>query len=390
MGRGPRRAARHRLRRDRGDRVVHRRERDDRDRGLDLAAAGGSRRTRSPSTGWRSCASYWPEPAVRLRPSSVANSLIWLVSSDELDLLARARPCSPRKAARRPAGPRRALGRSSNPASAASSSRSAAWICLGLDVEVHVHLRAHRLHHIDLGPELDPVRVLLLLDRRVLEVLRAHPHDHLAAAAVRPARRSGSAMSPNGSLTGPPSSRPGRKFIDGEPIKPATNRFCGSLIQIRRRVDLLDDPAAHDRHAVAERHRLGLIVGDIDHRGAQLLLDPRHLGPHLHAQLGVQVRQRLVHQKRLRIAHDRAPHRHPLTLTARQVGRLALQMLLEIQDPRRLRRPCDRSPPYPPWPASARSPCCRAPSYADTAHNSETPSRYRDHAAPDHSRARRR
>ena len=43
-------------------------------------------------------------------------------------------------------------------------------------------------------------------------------------------RRSSSPIgaSPNGSLTTSPSSRAGRKFIAGEPMKPATNRFAGS------------------------------------------------------------------------------------------------------------------------------------------------------------------
>ena len=38
---------------------------------------------------------------------------------------------------------------------------------------------------------------------------------------------SGIGASPNGSLILPSSSFAGRKFIDGEPMKPATKRFCG-------------------------------------------------------------------------------------------------------------------------------------------------------------------
>ena len=121
------------------------------------------------------------------------------------------------------------------------------------------------------------------------------------------------------------------------------------LVQVGRRVDLLDEPRAHDRHPVTEGHRLGLIVRHVDHRGPQALLDPRHLRAHLHAQLRVQVRQRLVHQERLRVAHDRAAHRHPLALTTGQIRRLALQMLLQIQDPGRLGRPSGRSRPCRSW-----------------------------------------
>jgi hypothetical protein len=111
--------------------------------------------------------------------------------------------------------------------------------------------------------------------------------------------------------------RPGRKFIG-------------------RCVDLLQDARPHHGHAVAQGHGLGLVVRDIDHRRPQPPLDARDLGAHLHAQLGVQVRQRLVHQERARIAHDRAAHRHPLALATGQIGRLALQVLLEIQDLGRL------------------------------------------------------
>jgi hypothetical protein len=63
-----------------------------------------------------------------------------------------------------------------------------------------------------------------------------------------------------------------------------------------------------------------------------VLLDARDLGAHLHAQLRVEVRQRLVHQERLRVAHDRAAHRHALALAAGQVRRLALEVLLEVED----------------------------------------------------------
>ncbi len=56
-----------------------------------------------------------------------------------------------------------------------------------------------------------------------------HVLRSLTALALQArAQLSGSGASPNGSLIVSPSSRPGRKFIDGEPMKPATNRLCGS------------------------------------------------------------------------------------------------------------------------------------------------------------------
>ena len=126
------------------------------------------------------------------------------------------------------------------------------------------------------------------------------------------------------------------KFIAGEPMKPADEQVHRSLVELGGRVDLLQDAAAHHGDAVAERHRLGLVVGDVDHRRPQLLLQPRDLGAHLHAQLRVEVRERLVHEERLRVADDRPPHRHALALAAREVRRLAVEVRLEVEDPRRL------------------------------------------------------
>ena len=73
-----------------------------------------------------------------------------------------------------------------------------------------------------------------VVDRRVLEVLGPHADDDVArlvAAAGRAQRldiRSLSGALPNGSFTELPSRWPMTKFIDGEPMKPATNRFAGS------------------------------------------------------------------------------------------------------------------------------------------------------------------
>ena len=62
-------------------------------------------------------------------------------------------------------------------------------------------------------------------------------------------------------------------------------------------------------------------------------MERRQLGSHLHPQLGVQVRQRLVHQECLRLAHDRAAHGHALALSPRERARPALEQLLETDDP---------------------------------------------------------
>ena len=80
--------------------------------------------------------------------------------------------------------------------------------------------------------------------------------------------------------------------------------------------DLLQLAFAHHGDAVAHRHGFDLVVRDVDSGHAEPLLQAADLGPHLHAQLRVEVRERLVHQERLGLANDRPSHRHPLALAA--------------------------------------------------------------------------
>jgi hypothetical protein len=49
-----------------------------------------------------------------------------------------------------------------------------------------------------------------------------------------------------------------------------------------------------------------------------------------------EVGQRLVEEERLRLPHDRPPHRDPLALATGEVGGLALQVLVQLQDVGRL------------------------------------------------------
>ena len=78
---------------------------------------------------------------------------------------------------------------------------------------------------------------------------------------------------------------------------------------------------------------------DVHGRDVELALDARDLRAHLHAQLRVEVRERLVHEEDLGLAHDRAPHRHPLPLAAGELPRLAVEMVGEADDLRGLRDP---------------------------------------------------
>ena len=61
-------------------------------------------------------------------------------------------------------------------------------------------------------------------------------------------------------------------------------------------------------------------------------MQPQQLDPHLAAQGGIEVRQRLVEQEHLRLAHDRPADGDALALAARQVLRPPLQIRFQLQD----------------------------------------------------------
>ena len=66
----------------------------------------------------------------------------------------------------------------------------------------------------------------------------------------------------------PPScTRHGRKFIAGLPMKPATKRVRGIVVQFLRRADLLDHAVVHHHHAVGQGHRLDLVVRHVNDGG---------------------------------------------------------------------------------------------------------------------------
>ena len=93
-------------------------------------------------------------------------------------------------------------------------------------------------------------------------------------------------------------------------------------------------PAPH-HDAVGERHRLDRVVGDVDHRGCEAGVqggDPRALRPG-GAQLGVEVRERLVEQEGDRPAQDGAAG-DTLALAAGELAGAPLQQLFDLEHSR--------------------------------------------------------
>jgi hypothetical protein len=103
-----------------------------------------------------------------------------------------------------------------------------------------------------------------------------------------------------------------------------------------RRAHLLEDAGVEHRDAVPHRHGLDLVVGHVDDGRRQAPLQLDELGAGLHPQLGVEVRERLVHEEGLGSSHDGACQRHPLPLTSGELRRSAVEQLAQRKALRRV------------------------------------------------------
>ena len=108
-------------------------------------------------------------------------------------------------------------------------------------------------------------------------------------------------------------------------MKPGDEYVGRFVVQLLRCGALLDAAVLHHRDPVPHRHRLGLVVRDVQGGDPELVLQGVDLGAHLHPELGVQVGQRFVHQERLRLPDDSPAHGDPLPLAAGQVLGFAVQ-----------------------------------------------------------------
>ena len=141
-------------------------------------------------------------------------------------------------------------------------------------------------------------------------------------------------------------------------------------------------PAFMHDDAVAQRHRLGLVVGDVDHGGAELAVQPRDLAPHL---------RRAAWRRGWRAARRRGRPAAARTIARPSAtrwrcppeswrGRAVEQRRRCPSIAAAASTRCARSRPADACAASARSACSRAPSCAGRARSSGTPSRCRGRA----------
>src|SRR2546428_519976 len=86
---------------------------------------------------------------------------------------------------------------------------------------------------------------------------------------------------------------------------------AGPRVDLLWAPDLLDPAVPHHRDAVGDRERLLLIVGDVEGRDPEVLLDPADLAAKTEPDLRVERRERLVEEEGLRAAGERAGERDP-------------------------------------------------------------------------------
>src|SRR5215472_18905487 len=104
------------------------------------------------------------------------------------------------------------------------------------------------------------------------------------------------------------------------------------VIEVERGAHLLHIALLHDHDAVGHGHGLELVMGDIDHGGAEPLMQRLDLRTHQNAQLGVEIAERLIEEEDLGVAHDGAAHGDALALAAGELARIALQQGLKAEN----------------------------------------------------------
>src|SRR4029453_11824443 len=100
----------------------------------------------------------------------------------------------------------------------------------------------------------------------------------------------------------------------GRPDELRHEQVSRTIVDFEWLTDLFDHAIVHDDDAVRHRHGFYLVVRHIYRRRFQTLVQRLDLGAHRDPQLGVEVRQWLIEQEHLGIAHDRASHGDTLPL----------------------------------------------------------------------------
>jgi hypothetical protein len=114
------------------------------------------------------------------------------------------------------------------------------------------------------------------------------------------------------------------------PRKAATKGGRWPAVQLLRRADLLEAPAAHHRDPVRDRQGLLLVVRHVDRGDAERLLQLADLAAHLDPELRVEIRERFVQEQHLGFDHQGPGDRDALELAAGELVRPARVVAFEL------------------------------------------------------------
>ena len=109
------------------------------------------------------------------------------------------------------------------------------------------------------------------------------------------------------------------------------------VVDLPRRSGLLDLARIHHSDPVRQRERLLLVVRHIDERHPEPALENSHLNAQLLAQLRVEVGERLVEKKNLRLDHEGTRDGDALLLSAGELVRPPVLEPLQADERERLR-----------------------------------------------------
>src|SRR6266851_2484304 len=181
-----------------------------------------------------------------------------------------------------------------------------------VDAEMREQLRTELLGDLDLGRETHRTGSRAVRKR---EVLGPQADEHVTRA---PADAAGERVRqldrPRPELYGYGAQLPLEEVHRRTADEARNERVRGLPVQLLGRVDLLHDALVEHDDPVTERHRLRLVVRDVDRRDAEAPMEIDQLSAHLHAQLRVEVRERLVHEERGGATDECSPDCHALSL----------------------------------------------------------------------------
>jgi hypothetical protein len=124
----------------------------------------------------------------------------------------------------------------------------------------------------------------------------------------------------------------GRQEIDRRRAEPARDiTVRRRLVDFAWRADLQKLAIPNDADARSHGHGFDLVMGHIKDRCTELDLNALELEAQFGAQLGIERRERLVHQINRRIAHQGAADRDPLHLAAGQPRSAIAELAGDVQ-----------------------------------------------------------